>query len=210
MDWDKRYSEGDTPWDHGFAAPAIDEVIAVDDFPSDAEVLVLGCGRGHDVRAFAASGFSTTGLDLSGVVIQSCQAQMEQMDGREGGHMDFIQGDLFDSALSDQKRYDVIWEHTCFCSIPLNHRRDYVEAVHRLLKQGGVLVGLFFIDTGHPPGEGPPFCADQEELHQLFGERFTLQWERKPQRSYESRIDREWLMCWRSVGNRLDSPPMLA
>jgi len=194
-DWDKRYSEGNTPWDHGFASPAIDEVIAEGVFAPHSEVLVPGCGRGHDVRAFAAAGFVATGLDLSEVVIQECQSVKGGEIGK-GGETTYFQGDLLDPNLPNQKRYDVIWEHTCFCALSLNLRSSYAEAVHGLLNPGGYFVGVFFMDTGNPPGEGPPFSVDQEELHQLFGVHFSLRWEHKPQRTYKSRIDREWLMCW--------------
>lgn len=188
MNWDKRYSEGDTPWDHGFAAPSIEEVIVRAEFSDDAEVLVPGCGRGYDVRAFASAGYAATGLDLSAVVIDECQA-LTNVDG--GGEICFFQGDLFNPVLPRRKRYDVIWEHTCFCTFPQNLRSAYVEAVYRLLKPRGLFVGLFFTDTGKPPEVGPPFSVDQEVLQKLFSPHFSLQWEQKPNRTYESRIDRE-------------------
>ena len=56
---------GDTPWDKGFAAPALTAFLST--HPIQGEVLVPGSGPGHDVRALAASDGSAkvTGLDLS-------------------------------------------------------------------------------------------------------------------------------------------------
>jgi SAM-dependent methyltransferase len=193
MDWDQRYQNQDTPWDHGEAAPAIDEVIQRQRLEPGVEVLVLGCGLGHDVQAWANAGFSTTGVDISATALQ----RAEESYGID--RMRWLLADLFASDLAKHGCYDVIWEHTCFCAIPLDWRESYVEAVFRVLKPGGIFCCLFFTDTGNPPGEGPPFNVNRDEVMRLFDSRFTLQWEKSPERSYDSRVGREWLMSWKKA-----------
>lgn len=192
-EWDQHYQDLHTPWDHGTAAPAITEVIEREKFPPATEVLVLGCGYGHDTRAFSEAGCHGTGLDLSArameIALEKASADLLPST--------FIQGDLFNPELPQQKRYDVIWEHTCFCAISLEMRADYAKAVYQLLQPEGTFVGLFYTDTGNPPGEGPPFNVDREEIIRLFSPYFTLQWEKFPDEAYPNRIGREWLMCWK-------------
>ena len=189
--WDQYYRDRHTPWDHAGPAPAIQEVIEHVDFPPSSEVLVPGCGFGHDVKAFAAAGFRATGLDISEIAINEARLVSA------GDNVTFIQGDLFDPTLPDQKRYDVIWEHTCFCAMAISTRKSYVDAVYNLLKPGGVLVGLFYMDSGVPLEEGPPFDVDHDEVHRLFSPMFVLEQDNLPLRAYESRIGRERLMRWR-------------
>lgn len=193
MDWDQHYQNEDTPWDQGEAAPAIHEVIQRQDFEPAVEVLVPGCGMGHDVSAWADAGLNTTGLDISATALQ----RAEKRYGTE--RMQWLQADLFASDLVKHRRYNVIWEHTCFCAIPLDWRERYVEAVSRLLQPGGIFCGLFFTDTGNPPGEGPPFNVDREEVLRLFSSKFVLQWEKSPDRAYDSRVGCEWLMSWKKI-----------
>jgi methyl halide transferase len=51
-DWNERYVLGDTPWDKGAPAPPLLSWIARYG-PLIGDVLVPGCGLGHDVRAIA-------------------------------------------------------------------------------------------------------------------------------------------------------------
>lgn len=190
-EWDQHYRDGHTPWDQGSAAPSIQEVIDRGGFVTGSEVLVPGCGYGHDVRAFAAAGLQATGLDLSKAAIN--QARFVS----SGEKVTFMQGDLFDPSLPKRKRYDVIWEHTCFCAISVNMREAYVDAIYHLLKLGGVFVGVFYTDTGVPIEEGPPFNVNRDEVIRLLSSKLTLEWEKAPQRAYENRRGREWLMSWR-------------
>lgn len=194
-DWNQHYLNGHTPWDHGTAAPAIQEVLASEGFPTQARVLVPGCGFGHDVRAFARAGHSACGLDLSTRAIDDARELIGKSD--ETGQIDLIAGDLFDPDLPGSNQYDVVWEHTCFCAIPRERRTDYASAVQRLLKPGGLLIGLFYINTGAHEGDGPPHDVDRQELQQLLGSGFSLEWEKAPAQSYASRAGCEWLMSWR-------------
>jgi len=188
-DWNQHYLDGHTPWDKGEAAPALKEVIRDSEVPLGSEFLVPGCGYGHDVGEMVTAGYQATGMDIS----ESAVA------GAKLAHKDtaavFEYGDLFDPALAEKKRYDAVWEHTCFCAISPEQRDDYVDAVYRLLKPGGLLVGVFFAFGDDE--EGPPFKTNIETLHGLFEKRFTLEWERKPERFFPTREGQEWLMCWR-------------
>lgn len=188
-DWNQRYLDGDVPWDKGEAAPALIEVLDEEVLGQGNHVLVPGCGYGHDARAIADAGHRVTGLDIS----ESAVSGAKLANGCDG--LVFELGDLFDPALAEKCRYDVIWEHTCFCAIFPEQRDDYVKAVHRLLQPGGVLVGVFFAFGDDE--SGPPFMTNIETLHRHFGECFTLEWERRPKSSFPNREGEEWLMCWR-------------
>lgn len=190
-DWDRDYSTGYTPWDAGAPSPALLEVIHRGELPAGAEVLVPGCGYGHDVRALAEAGCKVTGLDISDTAIAGARLA----NGAAGAN--YRTGDLFDPRLVSEKHYDVIWEHTCFCAIMPSERDAYVDATYDLLKPGGLLLGVFFAFADEPDLEGPPFKTNIENIHRHFNQRFELEWQRCPERSYASREGEELLMCWR-------------
>ncbi|WP_435892579.1 methyltransferase domain-containing protein [Oceaniferula spumae] len=190
-DWNQRYVEGDTPWDKGTYTPALLEIFAKQLIPTGAEVLVPGCGFGHDARAIADAGYSATGMDIADSAVKGARLAHQDAEGLE-----FIQANLFDLELPKQKRYGAIWEHTCYCAILPEQRPAYVEAVSNLLEENGLLVGVFFTNTEMPPGEGPPFETSAEEVRSLFSDKFDLLWEKEPDATFPSRVGCEWLMAW--------------
>jgi SAM-dependent methyltransferase len=192
-DWEQRYREGNTPWDKGTPAPELAAALADGLFAG--RVLVPGCGMGHDVRAIAmgAAVREVGGLDVA----PSAVAGARRLGGVSG--VRFEQGDLF--ALPEGWEgagFDWVWEHTCFCAIAPAFREAYVEAVWRVLRPGGHLLAIFYLDPGLDPGEeGPPHGVSLAELDLLFGRRFQLEREWAPRGAYPGREGREWVRLLR-------------
>ncbi|MGB2401803.1 MAG: methyltransferase domain-containing protein [Akkermansiaceae bacterium] len=190
-DWNQDYSVGRTPWDKGAPSPALLEVLDSEELPAGSEVLVPGCGYGHDVSAIAKAGCMVTGLDISELAL----AGAKSLNSADGARYEL--GDFFDLAHAEAKRYDVIWEHTCFCAITPDQRDRYVDAAHRLLKPEGILIGVFFAFAQPPEDVGPPYKTNIESIERHFKKYFTLEWGRLPQNHFPTREGEEWLMCWR-------------
>jgi SAM-dependent methyltransferase len=183
VDWEQQYRDGNTPWDKGEASPGLVEFL--ERTPLNGEILVPGCGSGRDVRAIAARGNnSVVGLDLAPTAITLAQAQPPV------GNERYQLGDLFQSPVSWQNRFDWVVEHTCFCALDPHLRPQYVEAVARTLKPGGYLLAVFFLNPDIE-GEGPPFGIAIPELDRLFASDFVLVQDWTPQRSYPRRVGRE-------------------
>jgi len=92
-------------------------------------------------------------------------------------------GDLFDWPGS----YDLVFEHTCFCAIPVERRIDYVAAMARLIPAGGHLLGIFFLNPDHEGEEGPPFGVEFAELERFFAADFQLIWSMEPEKTFVGR-----------------------
>ncbi|MCE9541901.1 MAG: methyltransferase domain-containing protein, partial [Verrucomicrobia bacterium] len=187
VDWEARYRVGDTPWDEGFAAPALTEVLGRN--PIHGVVLVPGSGPGPAVRALAAQANSVTGLDLSSTAIALAQSFPPE------GNERYEQGDLFDLPASWSGRFDWVAEHTCFCAIPPSSRGDYVRAITAVLKPGGHYFAIFYLNPAAI--EGPPHGTSREEIKQLFEADFELQEEWLPSEAFEGRERREICQLWR-------------
>jgi SAM-dependent methyltransferase len=176
VDWEARYRAGDTPWDRG-AAPPLEEFLR--DHHVSGEVLVPGCGTGHDVRLLASRGAQVIGLDFSETALAMARSHAPVAGER------YEQGDLFALPEAWAGRFDWVVEHTCFCAIPPARRADYVTAVSRVLKPGGSLLAVFFLDPGVE--KGPPHGATKEEIATLFNPFFVLEREWKPSAAFPER-----------------------
>ena len=187
-DWEALYQANDTFWDHGEASPGLVDYLAANSSLPLGQALVPGCGRGHDARALAQAGWAVTGLDLapSSVPLAKRLADEERLP------IDYRIGDF----LSDEphKLFDLVFEHTLFCAIPPVRRDDYVQALRRWLKPGGLYLAVNYMIT-EDNGE-PPFSTTTAELDERFGEPFELLRRWTP-RSYEGREGKELINEWR-------------
>lgn len=192
VDWDALYQARDTRWDHGEVAPALEDFLA--DWPADlprrGSVLVPGCGRGHDARAWARAGFDVVGLDLA----PTAMAEARTLAGSLG-RVCFRAGDfLADLPGERMGRMDWLFEHTLFCAIPPGRREDYVRSAARWLRPGGHLLAVHYLQ---PSGaEGPPFGVTVNEVRGRFDGDFELLRHWVP-RSFASRAGRERVFLWR-------------
>lgn len=73
-DWEKRWQEGNTPWDHGESSQAFIELLKEQAslIPTKGNVLVPGCGKGYDCFLLASPERKVYGLDLSETCIAKC------------------------------------------------------------------------------------------------------------------------------------------
>jgi len=183
-DWEAHYQRNETPWDKGEPSPGLVDWLARHPAVPCGDVLVPGCGLGHDVRAWAAAGFTATGLDIAPSAVKRAKSAgfFERVDFRLG---DFLVDEPF-------AKFDYIFEHTCFCAIQPARRTDYVRAVLRWLRPGGHYLAInYFI----PDSDGPPFGVNREEIWARFSPHFRLIEEWTP-RSYPNRTNLERMFWW--------------
>ena len=196
-DWDACYRANDTPWDKGAPAPPLLEWLEQPGHRFDGDVVVPGCGLGHDVRAIAATGQArqVCGLDFSPAALakarQCSPASVES----------YVEANLFTLPPELCGRFDWVFEHTCFCAIDPSRRTEYVRAVAQALRAGGHLLAVFYLrpwEDGKPmpPGGGPPFGAAVPELDALFAGQFNLLEEATPTRAYPGREGRELIRLY--------------
>ena len=182
LEWQRRYEDGDTPWDKGAPSPALVDFLRAGHI--EGRVLVPGCGRGHDARALAAQpDASVVGLDLSPAAIAQARSLAPKTN------LSFIVGDFLSLPQDLLCTFDWLVEHTCFCAIDPRQRPDYVAAARDALRAGGKIFGIFYLN---PDSEtAPPFPVSRAELSALFDPHFTLLGEWVPKNSFPGREQRE-------------------
>ncbi|MBT8286130.1 MAG: methyltransferase domain-containing protein [Flavobacteriaceae bacterium] len=171
--WDQRYLNRNMGWDIGEVSTPLKEYI--DQLTSkDLRILVPGAGNGYEVSYLFNHGFkSVYALDISEIPFKKFKKE----------HPDFpkdqlLIGDFFEF---DEMKFDLILEQTFFCALQPDLRENYAKKMHALLKDGGVLAGLFF--DFELTEDGPPYGGDIEEYREVFSKYFHI---RKLERAYNS------------------------
>lgn len=192
-DWNDCYERRETPWEKGAPTPVLANVMSRHAPLFQGRVLVPGCGFGHDARALAQQGMKVTAVDIAPLAVENAKAL-------DPDHLvDFRLANLFDLPAELRGSFDLVWEHTCLCALPLDLRAQYAAGVASALKPGGAIAGVFFLNPEMDPGEtGPPFGISVNELTQLWrdaGFEPVDQW--VPNVGYNGRIGREMAMVLR-------------
>ena len=193
--WENRYQTHDMGWEKGAPSPGLVDFLAAHPELKRGTVAIPGCGTGHDVRAFAAAGFTSSGFDFA----PSAISLAEEKTRTAGLTAKFARADF----LRDEppQLFDWLFEHTLFCAIPPSERESYGRAVRRWLKPGGyyLAVNYMIIESN----EGPPWRTTREELLERFASDFDLLTEWIP-RSYPNREGREKMFWWRKINPESD------
>ena len=165
--WDKRFTEGDTPWDRGAASPQLDAWLASGAL-QPCRILVPGCGSGYEVATLAAAGFEVTALDYAPVAIERARKLLEAANLRA----ELIEADALQ--WHPRHAFDAIYEQTCLCALYPDQWRAYADQLHRWLAPAGRLYALFvqLPRAGAAEGaiEGPPYHCDINAMRALFPE----------------------------------------
>ncbi len=191
--WSMIWQTGRDGWELGRAAPPLARWVATHP-ERRARALVVGCGRGHEVRMLARAGAAelVVGVDFAPEAIAAARAlAAAEAEAAAGSRVEFRQADVFTLAAAPE-RYDLVLEHTCFCAIAPERRAEYARVMQAVLVPGGRLVGLFW---QHGREGGPPFSVTRGEVEQLFAATgFTVAGAETAPDSVASRAGQEWLM----------------
>ncbi|CCQ92131.1 putative thiopurine S-methyltransferase [Nitrospina gracilis 3/211] len=184
-DWQKHYDDNDMPWDLGEVAPPFVRLWE-DGRVTKGRMIVPGCGQGHEVKFFAGNGMDVTAVDVAPGAVERLRTHLKnaRVDAR------VVHSDFFSLNGEHDAHYDVFLEQTFFCAIHPDLRSSYVDVACRILKPGGLLIGLFY-ETGEKGG--PPFNTTADDILHHFSERFSIRNLEKCEDSIEKRKGKEWL-----------------
>jgi len=189
--WEEIYQGDRAGWDLGGPTPAFHRLLRSGEF-APGRAIVLGAGRGHDARAFARKGFTVTAVDFAAEAVRDMRALADPQ-----APIEILQADIFSLPHALDETFDYVIEYTCFCAIDPARRAEYADLAARLLKPGGIYIGLFFpLDEREG---GPPFAVSLPEILAIFGTRGFIQLRREtPTDSVPQRQGLEELLIWQA------------
>lgn len=154
--WERAYQQNQTLWDLGGPTPTFHRLAASGTYPPG-RMLVPGAGKGHDARLFARHGFAVTAVDFTTGAVQEMQRLADP-----DAPLDILQADFFALPSNLEGTFDYVLEYVTYCAIDPSQRLGYAEMVARLLKPGGIFIGLIFPLSDH--AGGPPFAVSPDQL----------------------------------------------
>jgi len=172
--WEGLYRSGEkVGWDLEGPHPALEPILPQIKI-AKSRIVNYGCGYGHDAAFLASKGHIVTGIDLSPEAIAKAREKYGSIP-----NLTFLNEDVF----KNEHKCDVVFEHTLFCAISPDKRRDLIRRWHQSLEIGGYLLGVFFV---MPKRYGPPFGGSEWELRSQLEKHFRLlywkRWQHSPPR----------------------------
>jgi SAM-dependent methyltransferase len=165
--WTNKYCETTSPgWNLDEPHPSLDGVVAQIK-PLKGRLAVLGCGYGHDAHYFAKKGHIVSAFDISPKAIEIAEEKYQEQ------HLNIFCQDVFSLTDSHRQNFDYIFEHTMYCAIPPDRRRELIKLWWNLLDEGGHLMGVFFVN---PRRGGPPYGGSEWELQRLLEPYFDFRY----------------------------------
>lgn len=191
--WEYRYKHRTDDWDLGTPTPVFEELLKSGKLENPGKIVVIGCGRGHDAILFAKHNYLVTAIDFSASAIR----ETRRLAKRAKIHVETIEANVFELPGKLLHKFDYVLEYVTYCAIEPERRKEFLDNIQRMLKPGGIFIGLFFpIDNRDG---GPPFAVDIKEIESHLSKTFKLIYSENPKSSVKPRLGKEMLMLWKKM-----------
>jgi SAM-dependent methyltransferase len=158
--WNKRYEDGETPWDTGRPSSELERVLAEENV-QPCRAIELGCGTGTNAVWLAEQGFDVTALDFSQLAIERARTR----SAHAGVRVKFVTGDVLDPP-EFAVTYDFLLDRGCYHVVRRVDAQRYLETARKLTHLGSLaLVLTGNAKEAHDPG--PPVVSEEEIRHEL-------------------------------------------
>ena len=189
--WSNIYRNEKPGWEQDRESVALPDVLPQLKL-TKSRVLVLGCGSGNDAAYFARAGHVVTAVDFSAEAIAQARAKYGGVEG-----LTFLQADAFKLPASMNGQFDLVFEHTCYCAIAPDRRKELVNVWKRMLTPRGELLGVFFATEKR---NGPPFGGSEWELRERLKSSFDFLFWTRWRKSVDQRKGKEVVVYARRKG----------
>src|SRR5437879_3496719 len=120
--WDKRYREGESPWDTGRPSSELVRVVREEGI-APCRALELGCGTGASAVWLAQQGFDVTALDLSPMAIERAQHRADDA----GVRVHFLAADVLQPLPELTGPFDFFFDRGCYHAVRRENVTAYLE-----------------------------------------------------------------------------------
>ena len=168
--WDNRYKTNEFSWDLGKPTPYFVDWSTSIKNKSSKNILIPGCGLGHDAIFLSKCGFNVYACDFSDTALKVLSMKNKESNT----NVKLISMDFFNLSGNYSKFFDFILEYTFYCAINPNKRSLYIKSCNNLLNKDGRLIGIMLPVGNDIVSSNPPFKVTLNELKINFSVFFKL------------------------------------
>lgn len=183
--WTNLYRTDEAGWELGREHSALAETLPQLKL-NRAKILVLGAGAGHDAAFLARQGHLVTAVDFSDEAINRMKDVYGSIES-----LQIHKSDIFKLPDSWAGKFDMVFEHTCYCAISPEKRNTLVKLWSKFLAPQGHLLGMFFVNEKRM---GPPFGGSEWELRERLKSSFEFMYWTRWRLSVDKRKAKELLI----------------
>jgi 2-polyprenyl-3-methyl-5-hydroxy-6-metoxy-1,4-benzoquinol methylase len=169
--WERRYREGDSPWDSGRPSTELQRVLAEEKI-DPCRCIELGCGTGTNAVWLAQQGFDVTGVDISPLAIDRARERA----AAAGVAVCWRVADVLDPPNLGEP-YGFFFDRGCYHVVRRDDVHSFLRTLDRITEPG--TLGLVLTGNAREPRDPGPPVVDEETLRQELGQLFQIVWLRE-------------------------------
>ena len=182
--WNQKYKNNDIGWDIGSPTPIF--VNWSKKISRSKKILIPGSGNGHDALYLSQKNHNVYAVDFSIEATNHLKKRAKDLNLQ----INTICDDFF--KLKDYYgKMDIILEYTFFCAINPSLRLKYIMETSKLLKEGGLFVGIILPINKDVKEGGPPYGVDLDKIIKSFSDYYDILECKKSELSIKPRMNNE-------------------
>jgi len=149
----------------------------------NAGVFVPLCGKTRDLLWLRSRGHPVTGVEISRKAVDAFFSENDLQSGHEvagaferraADGLEILVGDFFDLTSNLLPQFAGVYDRASLIALPRKLRHRYVQHLVQLLPSRATIL-LVTLTYPTEEMEGPPFSVTEEEVRELFQERFRIE-----------------------------------
>jgi thiopurine S-methyltransferase len=180
--WLERWQRGETGFHQARANPWLVSQSPALTLQAGSHVFVPLCGKTHDLRFLADSGYRVTGIELSPLAVEAFFREQQLVADvttagaltlHTAGNLRIFCGDFFALDAAQLGAVDAIFDRAALVALPPAMRAAYAAHLATLATPRSRCLLVSF-DYPQQEMSGPPFSVPQAEIRSLFSAHFDI------------------------------------
>jgi thiopurine S-methyltransferase len=181
--WHERWRQGETGWHETEINVHLSEHWPRLGVNAGERVFVPLCGKSSDLLWLAGEGHRVLGVEISRLAVEAffTENALHTSISEEppflryrAAELEILCGDFFDLTKAHLAGVRGVYDRASLVALPPEMRPGYAEHLQALLG-ADVKVLLITFDYDQSEMSGPPFSVTENEVRELFGDRFDME-----------------------------------
>ncbi len=148
-----------------------------------ATVFVPLCGKSRDMLWLLRQGYKVIGIEVSQMAVEDFfkgndlhakVSDQGKFTCYKAGELTILLGDFFDLATSDLSSITAVYDRASLIALPPEMRQRYTQHLFQILPQKPETL-LITMEYPAQEMQGPPFTVTEQEVDDLFGNRYRIE-----------------------------------